>query len=236
CDHDTIDGSKKVFELLNKDNPLGFIFHSGVELSCIFNDGNKGINMHILVYDFDYNDKNILEVVNEISLLRKQKVSIMVDFVEKNYNVSIPTNLLQKKLNSTKSFGKPHLYSILSQIGNYDREEYYRIMDNLPTKNLKLDTKKTLLKLINSGKTVLAHPIEIMKEYNINVSQLENLITTLKDFGLKGIEAYHSSQDLNLQIQLSAIAQKHNLFITKGSDFHGPNIKPNLKIGVIQKE
>ena len=233
CDHDTIDGSKKVFDLI-KDNP-NFIFHSGVELSCIFYDTNLDINIHILFYDFDYNNKNVLEVVNKISELRKSKIESMVAFVENLYNISIPSNLLKEKIKTTNSFGKPHLYSIISQLGDYDREEYYKLMNDFPSKNSKLDAKKTLLKLKNCGTLVLAHPVEIMKEYNFNIKQIEELIIKLKSFGLRGIEAFHSSQTFNLQTQLSDIAKKYNLFITKGSDFHGPNIKPGLNIGDIEK-
>ena len=233
CDHDTIEGSKKVFELV-KDNP-NFIFHSGVELSCIFFDKDLDINIHILFYDFDYNDNKILEVIKEISCLRKSKIKSMVAFVEKLYNISIPTHLIEENIKTTNSFGKPHLYSIISQLGNFDREEYYKLMNDFPSKNSKLNAEKTLLKLKNSGKAVLAHPVEIMKEYNFDIDKIEELIIKLKSFGLKGIEAFHSSQTFNLQTQLSSLAKKHNLFITKGSDFHGPNIKPGLNIGNVEK-
>ena len=40
CDHDTIEGSKKVYKLL-KQSSTNLIFHSGVELSCRVNTFNE---------------------------------------------------------------------------------------------------------------------------------------------------------------------------------------------------
>lgn len=233
-DHDTIDGSKKVAELL-KTKEHNFVFHTGIELTCLFKEYDKGVNMHILIYDFDYNNKNMLKIIDNISYLRRQKVNKMVDYVESVYNIKIPQKKLEEKLKNTKSFGKPHLYSIMCEIGEFDRETYYRNMDKLSTAEFKLDTKDTITKLKGVGKIVLAHPIEIMKEYNYNIDKIEQIIATLKDIGLNGVECYHSSQTKEVQNQLSQIAKKYNLLETKGSDFHGPNVKPGLKLGDIQK-
>ena len=37
CDHDTIEGSKKIYNILKKDNK-NLILHSGIELSCRINN------------------------------------------------------------------------------------------------------------------------------------------------------------------------------------------------------
>lgn len=234
CDHDTIDGSKKVSDVL-KTKKHNFVFHAGIELTCLFKQFDKGVNMHILVYDFDYSNKNMLNIIDNISYLRRQKVDKMVAYVEKMYNINIPQEKLEEKLQNTKSFGKPHLYSIMCEIGQFDREEYYRKMDKLSTAEFKLDTKDTITKLKGVGKIVLAHPIEIMKEYNYSIETIEKIIVALKDIGLNGVECYHSSQTKRVQMNLSKLANKYNLLETKGSDFHGPNVKPGLKLGDIQK-
>lgn len=235
CDHDTINGSKAVRDYLNTINH-NLIFHSGIELTCRLNNYMGGVNMHLLLHDFDYNDTRVLDVVKNISYLRLQKVKKMVQFVESEYNIKIPTNKLQEKLKNTDSFGKPHLYSIMCEIGVFDREQYYRKMDKLSTSEFKLDSKDTIKKLNGVGKLILAHPIEIMKEYNYDLSDIEKIIKKLKEFGLNGVETYHSSQTKQIQMGLSKICQKYNLTESCGSDFHGPNVKPNLKIGDIQKK
>lgn len=230
ADHDTITGSKKVNDLL-KLNDYGLIFHSSVELSCRINEYQNGINVHLLAQDFDYNDKNILLLVDEISNLRKQKISIMVDYVEKTYNVTISKKLLDEKTKSTQSFGKPHLYSILETLGDFDRVEYYKTMDKLDTSKLKLDAKKVINLLKDSCKIILAHPVEIMDEYNFNYNDIDKLVAYLKSLGLSGLETHHSNQTEEMQKKFSKIAKKYNLFENYGSDFHGEHVKPGLKIG-----
>jgi len=235
ADHDTIEGSKRVFDIL-KTSKLNLKFHTGVELTCRVNDYLDGINVHLLAQDFDYNNPILLEFIEEISALRYKKIQVMVDYVEEVYNIKIPKNLLEEKIKSTNSFGKPHLYSILQTLGDFNREKYYDLMDKLDTSKLKLDAKKVIEKLKGSCKIILAHPVEIMNEYDFNYIEIEKLIKYLKDLGLTGLETHHSCQTKELQEMLSDIAKKYNLEESYGSDFHGENVKPGLKIGDIVKE
>lgn len=41
--------------------------------------------------------------------------------------------------------------------------------------------------------------------------------------GLMGLEVYHPDQSGRQKRQLLRLAQKHNLVVTGGSDYHGPN-------------
>lgn len=237
CDHDTIEGSKKVYELLKKQNS-SLIFHSGVELSCKVNNfKNQQIDVHLLVRDFDYNDKIILELIKEISYLRKLKIERMVKLVKEVYNFDIPQKDIDEKLKQTNSFGKPHIYQILSKYDNYDRETFFKNMNNLKSFDLKLDAIK-VIQLINTtkGNVTLAHPIEIMEEYDFSYQDIDELVKYLKEYGLYGLETKHSKHTLENYKFFSKIANKHNLIQTQGSDYHGPNIKPHVKLGVFEKK
>lgn len=232
ADHDTIEGSKRVFEILKQTkSPLKF--HSSIELTCRVNEYKNGINVHLLAQDFDFNNPSLLELIKEISALRYKKIQVMVDFVEKEYKLEIPTNLIEEKIKSTNSFGKPHLYSILQGLGNFDREIYYKTLDKLNTAHLKLDAKKVILALKDSCKIILAHPCEVMDEYNFNYIEIEKFIKYLKDLGLTGLETHYSKHNLAMQEKFSQIAKKYNLEESFGSDFHGNNVKPGLNIGDI---
>ena len=72
-----------------------------------------------------------------------------------------------------------------------------------------------VLDLIHSAKgiAVLAHPIQ----YN-NIELLEELAEKGK---LDGVEVYHYSANDKQKEQLLKIAEKYNLIVTGGSDFHG---------------
>lgn len=234
ADHDTIVGSKKVYELVKDDDY--FNFHSGVELSCRVKEFNKGINVHLLYYDFDYNDKHLISVIDEISRLRLKRIKLMKDLIKEVYNVEIKDEEIKEVSKQTKSIGKPHFYTLLLKYGNYDREEYFRNMDNLRGENLKLDLT-SLLELLknNKGFATLAHPIEIMKEYGLSYKEIDSLVGFLKEKGLKGLETRHSSHTEKDYLEFSKIAKKYNLIETQGSDYHGIHVKPHVHLGVCKK-
>ena len=83
---------------------------------------------------------------------------------------------------------------------------------------------------------MLAHPVEVMDEYNFNYDEIEKFVAYLKILGLSGLETHHSKQPKEMQEKFSQIAKKYDLFESYGSDFHGENVKPGLKIGQTKKE
>ena len=235
CDHDTIEGSKRVFNVLKSQNSK-LIFHSGVELSCRVKELFGGINVHLLVRDFDFNNKDISRLIEEISALRLQKINRMVDFVEKIYGVKISQEEIEQVLKNTKSFGKPHIFSLLSKHGKFDRELFYKNMNNLKTGDLKLDAIEVLHTFKDGGAVVtLAHPIEIMEEYNLAYNDIDGIVAYLKVNGLKGLETKHSKHTEKDAKIFSDIAKKYNLQESCGSDFHGEQVKPNVLLGVCEK-
>lgn len=235
CDHDTIEGCKKVFYLLRDDNDV--IFQTGVELSCRLNELYNGIDVHLLVRNFDLNDEKINEIVKKIGLLRKLKIDRMVNLVEKIYGVRISDEEIREKEKTTNSFGKPHIYSLLSKYGDFDREEYYRNMRLLKADDLKLDVVEVLEKLRNSKcYSTLAHPKEIMEENDLNYDDIDEIVKCLVSKGLDGLETKHSKHSYNDYKKFSRIAKKYHLIETEGSDYHGINVKPSVKLGVCVKE
>ena len=76
------------------------------------------------------------------------------------------------------------------------------------------------------GIPILAHP----PLYHMGQERLDALTASLKEDGLMGIEAFYSTytnQDVRDMLHL---AQKYNLLLSGGSDFHGTN-KPGLDLG-----
>lgn len=231
CDHDTIVGSYKVYQKLKENNDK-LIFHSGVEFSCRAKDYKTPFNCHLLVRDFDFNDEVINFLVKEGSNLRKQKIERMVEVIKLAYNIEIKQSEIDKVLKTTNSFGKPHMYKLLCNYGNFDREEYYACMDKLDTSELKLSAEKVLKLLKNSKANVtLAHPIEIKKEHNLKYIEIDHFVEYLKNLGLQGVEVYHSSHSEVDCLILEMVADSYKLFKTAGSDYHGPTVKPNVKLG-----
>lgn len=76
------------------------------------------------------------------------------------------------------------------------------------------------------GIPVLAHPIL----YHMGKTQLEKLVAELKVEGLIGIEAIYSTYKPYEERRIRVLADKYDLKISGGSDFHGKN-KPDIDLG-----
>lgn len=73
---------------------------------------------------------------------------------------------------------------------------------------------------------VLAHP----GIYKFDLSTLHRLLIRLKEHGLAGLEVLYSEHSANQVYDYSRLADKLDLVITGGSDFHG-TVKPNIHLG-----
>ena len=235
CDHDTIEGSKKVYELMLKDKKIKY--QTGVELSCRLKEMFNGVNIHLLVRDFDFYDIKIVELIEKVNELRKLKIERMVGLVEKVYGIRLSEDEVKEKEKTTNSLGKPHIYSLLQKYGDFSREQYYKNMRFLDSDDLKLDALEVIENLKNSkGYITLAHPKEIMKEYNLSYEDIDKIVGYLSSMGLDGLETRHSIHTEEDYKIFSRIAKKYDLLETCGSDYHGENVKPNIKVGVCVKE
>ncbi len=76
------------------------------------------------------------------------------------------------------------------------------------------------------GVPILAHP----PLYHMGNSALENLVSTLKEAGLMGIEVLYSTYTNQDERDMFRLAEKYSLLPSGGSDFHGVN-KPGLDLG-----
>lgn len=237
CDHDTIVGSKKVFEVLEKNNPHNLKFHSGVELSCRIPDMFGGINVHILYRDFEYDNPKLKKFLDEITEKRQRKLDVMVKFVKENFGVELNNEEIENLKAHTTVIGKPHIYQLLCKHKQVDSKVYYDTMNDLPSQNLKLDLYEVLKELKDEqGYFTLAHPIEIMEEYHLSYDDVESIVARFVPLGLKALETKHHKISAEEHKIFHTMAQKFNLLETEGSDFHGPHVKPNLHIGDIEKQ
>ena len=77
------------------------------------------------------------------------------------------------------------------------------------------------------GIPILAHP----PLYHMSRERLDRLVSSLKDVGLMGIEALYSTYTNQDERDMISLADKYDLLLSGGSDFHGAN-KPKLDLGV----
>jgi hypothetical protein len=72
------------------------------------------------------------------------------------------------------------------------------------------------------GKAVLAHPGVVAKVMDL---------PAWKDAGLDGIEAFYPAHTGAATREFLALAARHGLFVTAGTDFHGPGSERDKMFG-----
>jgi hypothetical protein len=87
---------------------------------------------------------------------------------------------------------------------------------------------EALLRLRNAhALSSLAHPVRISRDWE----KLDLLVAEYASRGLNAVECFHSEHSAHDVAQLSALARKHGLIMTGGSDFHGET-KPGVRLAV----
>ena len=140
-----------------------------------------------------------------------------------------------KKYAKNVNIRKPEFAKALLEKGYIADEEeaYTKYLNQEPFKSIKREkgemSPKEVIGTIKrfGGTAVLAHP------YTLELEE-ENLIRKIEEFisyGLEGMECFHSRQTKEQMVEYEKIANSYNLIITVGSDFHGPNVHPNIEIG-----
>ncbi|MCM1286749.1 MAG: PHP domain-containing protein [Clostridium sp.] len=223
-DHDTIDG---ISEIMNytKDKPLEVV--PGIELSCYY----QNREVHILGFYVDYENPDLNR---ELSFLKEAREGRNIKMIELMQKDGLPITM-EKLLhgNPDSVITRAHFARVLVEEGICkDKEVAFRKYIGigckyyLPKPQVTCETAMHILTTYSKA-AFLAHPLL----YHLGYRQIEELLVYLKGLGLKGLEAYHSSNNAYESDKLRQIAQTLDLCISGGSDFHGI-IKPNIQLGV----
>lgn len=223
-DHDTVDGIE-IGENYAKDKNIKLI--PGVELNAYVEKGQ----MHILGLFIDYKNTKFLGKLNYLKESRASRNDKFINELNKmGYQITMEE---LKAVSGGKTIGKPHFAKVfLSK--NYIKTKN-EIFDNFfnkpPLNKYKRDSysPKDSIKMIKEagGIAILAHP----QTLKLSFDELREKIKELKSYGLDGLECYHSNQTPEEMLEFNKIANKLGLIITKGSDYHGPIVKPLIELG-----
>ena len=223
-DHDTVDGIKEILDY-TKDKPLDVV--PGIELSCYYH--NREI--HILGFYVDYENPDLLR---ELDYLKEIRENRNIQMIEKMQKDGLPVTM--KKLlhgNPDSVITRAHFARVLVEEGVCkDKDTAFRKYIGigckyyLPKPQFPCEEAMRILTTYCKA-AYLAHPLL----YHLGYAQIEELLVYLRGLGLKGVEAYHSSNNRYESDKLRALAMKLELEISGGSDFHGI-IKPNIQIGI----
>lgn len=223
-DHDDIEGSKQLVATPHD----GITVYSGVELNAKVDKGQ----MHILGYNIDLSNKELNDKLKELKENSKHNIMLYVNQLKEDYNIELPKEDIDKILNREGNIGRPLLALLLIKYGYVESvsEAFDKYLGDEKVRQHKMwITKEECIKLINNagGVAVLAHPFTL----KLTNEELKEELKYLISIGLKGIEIIHSKSTEEQREYYKELAKDFNLITTGGTDYHGPEVKPNIELG-----
>ena len=223
-DHDTIEGLSEAFEAGER---LGVEVIPGMELSVEYGPGS----MHILGLLIDPENENLNKCLTELQHSRSTRNP---KIIEKLNELGIPITMKEvEKISGGGQIGRPHIAAVLVKNGHvnntqeaFDKYLKKRAVAYFERRRL---TRAEAADVIHGagGLLILAHPGTL----SVNGSDLENLLSELKDSGFDGVEVFYNNHSQLEEDRLMKIADKLEFVISGGTDFHGGN-KPSIRLGV----
>ncbi|MBC2737102.1 MAG: PHP domain-containing protein [Desulfobacteraceae bacterium] len=228
-DHDTVDG---VHQILKNGSPQDIHFLSGVELStapppefpC------QG-SLHLLGYGFRYDDSDLAGQLHTLQDARRNRNPKIIAKLQA-LGIDITVEELEAP-GAKRQTGRPHIAKLLVEKGvaaSFD-EAFDRFLGN--GKPAYVDKYRVechhAIRLIRQagGIAVLAHPALI---HPTRPWALEDLLSVLQTAGLQGLEVYYPEHSEAQTRHFLALARRHGMIATGGTDFHGA-IKPGIEMG-----
>ena len=131
------------------------------------------------------------------------------------------------------NLGRPHFARYLVETGVVEnREAAFDLYLDTEEFRCATDRKKPgvaeAVSLIHGagGKAVLAHP------GNYKKTDITELVKRLVGCGLDGIECFYSKHDESQTQEFLRLVTKYGLRTSCGSDFHGEDVKPDIRLGM----
>lgn len=228
-DHDSIYGSK---EALRSGIPPSLDFLTGVEISAAHPPFFPGSgSFHILGYCIRLDNHALNQSLNRLRQARKNRnPKIIKRLNELGFKISL------EDVNQTVAdgqLGRPHIAHAMIKKGLVES------MDEAFDKFLgagrpayvdkeRIGCEEAVKMIRNAGGVaVLAHPSLLKIDDDC---QLDELLQNLIKIGMRGIEVYYPEHTAEQIQHYTELANKYNLLMTGGTDFHG-SITPEIKMG-----
>ena len=221
-DHDTVSG---VEEAVRAGERYGVEVVPAIEFSV-----KSETETHILGFFIDIHNPVLQGILSEIIEKRIER-NVMTARLLQNLGFDV-TLEEAKSLAPGGIVGRAHFARVMMNKGYVSSvkeafEKYLSSGKPAYFGNQKLEAK-TAIEAIHSagGVAFLAHPHLI----KISDERLENFLDELCSYGLDGLEGYYTDYDGEMQAKFQAMAKRHGLKISGGTDFHAA-MKPHIAIG-----
>ena len=217
-DHDAVKAARIIPPLLSEGDPL---FLTGAEFSCRDEEGKY----HILGYGYDPDAVSVRKLIESGHRFRIRKVRARLDFLKSEFGFSFPKKELDK-LFSLDNPGKPHIANMMVRHG-YAKSKDQAIRDYINRIRFRTEyvrPEEAVRGILDGGGIpVLAHPSYGDGDQLILGEEMDKRLCRLMDFGLQGVEAFYSGFTPKLCREMLSFAERYDLYVTAGSDYHGAN-------------
>ena len=225
-DHDTVDGLDEASSYVKEKYP-DMELVPGIE----FSTDEEGKDVHIVGLYIDHHNAEFTGKLQQFIDSRTERNKKMCRKLTEEAGIPIPYEELVSSFPGAV-LTRAHYAKFMVDRGFVrSRNEVFDkyIGDNCPyfVDREKISPEEAISYVLEAGGVpVLAHPIL----YHFSDRKLDALVARLKAAGLKGIEAIYSTYSPSEERQIKALAEKYELLISGGSDFHGAN-KPKIDLG-----
>ena len=222
-DHDTTNAVKRARAEGEK---LGVEVIAGIELGC----GWHGREIHMLGYDLDPDNAQLRATLDWIIEDRNERNRKMVALMKAD-GIEIDLDKLHEE-HPGSIIGRPHFAMCLIKAGL--AENILDAFDKFIDPGRKYYVRRNFLTVEQAadkiraagGKAVIAHP----RQYRMDETQLDELLTRAKAAGVSGLECRYSGYSPEEVAYYEALAKAYGFCVTGGSDWHGRH-KPHIEMG-----
>lgn len=223
-DHDTAAGLEEAKAAAQE---LKINFVAGTELNISFPTGE----FHLLGLGFTHISPSLNEIFEDLVKSRQKRNENIISKMQKD-GVQISLEEVQKDYPDT-ILGRPHFAAELVKkkvVKNRQMAFDKYLAKGRPwyvdRVGANLDQAIVAIKE-SGGLPVVAHPMSLYLSWGKLPETLQNFY----ERGVAGIEAYHPGARMTECLRLEELARKIGFFVTAGSDFHGPKVRADRKLG-----
>lgn len=216
-DHDMVGGWPEMGPALKE---AGIKYCTGVELTTNLHD-----NLHVLGYGVDVNDAAFLTALSGFRARRLERLRKITALLQ---GQGIDIEFEELPLDGTRTVGRPHIADLLLRKGvvktrkqGFQQYVAYGRPAYVPPGGPDVETAIKTIKNAG-GLAVLAHPGAVKDILDL---------PRWKEAGLDGLEAFYPAHTRTAVRDFVSLASRHGLFVTAGSDFHGPGSERDKMTG-----
>jgi hypothetical protein len=221
-DHDTVAALPEVERAATAS---GITFVPGIEITAV----HQSRDVHVLGYFIDRDDASLARFLERQRADRIRRASAMADRLAEMGKPIDREKLLASRTGG-RSLGRPMVAQALVKAGHV------------------ADTRQAFDELIGEGKPAFVarsgpNPAEVVGIIaragglsalaHPGLLRRDDLIPGLAAAGLTALEAYHSDHDFSITEHYLALAERHGLAVSGGSDYHGDEGRRKAAFGKV---